>query len=125
MDVQVIEAGNRSTVTSKARRFAPQGVIVLGQLLERMEFADNAFVALDWSNELGLNPSGDTKPIVYVRVAKRTFFDKKPVITTEVRLDVEDLFGTDSMTAENLLMVVQQIADKMQLEIFRRKSDDG
>jgi len=90
-----------------------------------MEFADNAFVALDWSNELGLNPSGDTKPIVYVRVAKRTFFDKKPVITTEVRLDVEDLFGTDSMTAENLLMVVQQIADKMQLEIFRRKSDDG
>jgi len=124
MQVAVAEVGSPSKVTSRARRFTPQGAVILGQLLERFTFADTGSVLIDWSDELGNQQVPNPYPVMYVRASKRLPYDKQPYVNVEVRLDVEDLFGNDNVTADNLVEVVMQMESAMLQEIEKRRNAD-
>lgn len=122
MDVTVSEIGERPAVFTKARRFAPAGAKVLGELLGQMQFGDRAEVVLDWSNSFGLMPDEASKPLLLVAVTKR--FPQLPppnVLTVHDRLDVDDLFGGDNMTAESIRDIVNALRDKMEATFNGRK----
>lgn len=114
MHVIAAEYGDRPLVWTKARRFAPQGLRVLADVLERFEFADVGAVVLDWSNVLERQPDEAAKPIIIVQTVK---FVGPKNLQVEVRLDVDDIFGNDDITAENLLDVVQQMERKTDAEM--------
>lgn len=120
MNVVAIEFGDRPFLMTKARRFAPEGAKLLAEVLERMKFADDGVVIVDWSNQLGLQPEEVAKPVLLVRTAK-LFPDINKTLTVEVRLDIEDTFGHDEMTADILLGIIQQMEDKMLSTIERAK----
>lgn len=109
--------GNRPSLWTNARRYAPVGARELGEMLERFGFADFATVVLDWSNETGLQPEEAYKPVIIVdtfrHVGHRT-------LTVRVRLDVEDLFGNDEVTADMLLDVVSDMEKKTLSELERK-----
>jgi hypothetical protein len=79
-----------------------------------MEFADVASIALDWSNELGLQPDEAWKPVILVETIK--FVGERRLVVS-VRLDVEDLFGNDEIIAEDFVEIVKQMRDKTEREM--------
>jgi hypothetical protein len=93
---------------------------VLADLLGRFDFADVATVSLDWSNVLGRQPDEIAIPILYVEVVKFHADAGNNKLAVEVRLDVEDLFGNDSITAQQLVEIVQQIRESMERAIALR-----
>jgi hypothetical protein len=122
MEVEVVELGDRPTTFTKARRFAPAGARVLGESLGQMGFADGAAVVLDWSNELGQMPSEVAKPVLHVRVIKRLpEYTERNVLFVDVRLDIEDIFGGDNMTAESIRDIVQELQEKVEQQVALRK----
>lgn len=107
-----------------ARRFAPQGATLLAQTLEHMNFATDGMVIVDWENQTGLQPEEVAKPVIIVRAAKVVpEFATNNMVTVEIRLDIENLFGSDEITAANLLDAIQQMAVKMEQTIARRKEN--
>jgi hypothetical protein len=109
MKVVAAELGNRPLVWTKARRFAPQGLQILADLFEHFEFADVASIALDWSNVLELQPEEVAKPVIVIETIK---FVGEMRLTVQVRLDVDSLFGNDEVTANDLVMVIQNMESK-------------
>jgi hypothetical protein len=79
-----------------------------------MEFADVASIALDWSNELGLQPEEAWKPVILIETIK--FVGERRLVVS-VRLDVEDLFGNDEIIAEDFVEIVKQMRDKTEREL--------
>lgn len=116
MKVIAAEYGVRPIVWTKARRFAPQGLRVLADLLERFEFADIAACVLDWSNVLQRQPDEAAKPVLIVQTVK--FVDDKN-LEVEVRIDVDDVFGGDEIDADNLVDIVHQLEQKTLTEMER------
>lgn len=114
MKVVAGEYGNRPALLTPARRFAPQGVRILADTFAGMEFADVASIALDWSNELGLQPDEAWKPVILVETIK--FVGERRLVVS-VRLDVEDLFGNDEIIAEDFVEIVKQMRDKTEREM--------
>lgn len=122
MDVTVSELGDRPVVLTKSRQFAPAGAKVLGEVLGQMQFGDRAEVVLDWSNSFGLMPDDASKPILYVAVAKRfPQFAPPNTLTVYDKLDVDDLFGGDNITAESIRDIVNALRDKMEAAFVSRK----
>lgn len=122
MQVTVQEMGDRPLMFTKARRFAPAGAKVLGEVLGQMEFGDEALVVLDWSNSFGLMPDDAAKPLLLVAVRKR--FPSMPppnVLTIIDKFDVEDIFGGDNMTAESIRDIVNALRDKAEQAFNSRK----
>lgn len=101
-----------------ARRFAPEGVKLLAELLGHMAFADDGLVVLDWSNESGRQPPEVAKPVIFLTTIKKV---GERTLTIEVRLDVEDTFGRDTLVAEDFLNIIHQMEDKMNVTIERDK----
>lgn len=122
MKVIAGELGDRPSVLTRARRFAPEGLRVLADLLGRLDFADTASVVLDWENVLGRQPDEVAIPVIIAQVSKRVTSVTSPnnVLTIEVRLDVEDLFGNDAITANHLVDIVQGMREKMDSSIAQR-----
>lgn len=124
MNVVALELGRRPTTMTAARRFAPQGATLLAQTLEHMNFATDGMVIVDWENQTGLQPEEVAKPVIIVRAAKVVpEFATNNMVTVEIRLDIENLFGSDEITAANLLDAIQQMAVKMEQTIARRKEN--
>lgn len=122
MQIEVVELGDRPGTLTRARRFAPAGARVLGEVLGQMRFADEGVVVLDWSNTFRLMPDEVSKPILYVRVRKRFPGLSHPnVLTVDVRLDVEDIFGGDNMTADSIHHIITELVDKMESEYKKRR----
>lgn len=118
MNVVAVEMGERPIIMTKARRFAPEGVKVLAETLGHMQFAEDGMVVLDWSNQTGRQPDEVAKPVVFVTTVKRV---GERFLTVEVRLDVEDLFGRDEIMAEDFLVIIRSIEDKVNASIERAK----
>lgn len=118
MNVIAAEYGTRPIVLTNARRFAPQGLRVLADLLERFQFADVGAVVLDWSNVLNRQPDEVAKPVMIVQTVK---FVGDRNLEVEVRLDVDDVFGRDEITAEHLVDVVHSMESKTleEMEAYR------
>lgn len=112
--------GDRPMIMTKSRQFAPEGVKVLAELLGHMLFADDGMVVLDWSNATGRQPEEVAKPIVFITTLKRV---GERTLTVEVRLDVEDTFGRDTIMAEDFLVIIRSMEDKMNETIERAKEN--
>ena len=124
MQVDVVEMGDRPTVMTKARRFAPEGARIFGAYLSELSFADGAALVLDWSNEMGGLPIDVSKPILYVRVIKKLpQFERRNVLTIDERLDVEDVFGNDTMTADYIRDLVHELEEKIDQQVTQRKRE--
>lgn len=122
MDVKAVEMGNRPLLMTKARRFAPAGAKVLGELLGDQTWADYAWVVLDWENETKSQPDDSHKPILVVQVHKLLpEYTERNHLTIEVTLDVEDIFGGDNMTAESILNIVHELRMKVDEQVAMRK----
>jgi len=123
LNIAAVELGERPVLFTNARRFAPEGVKVLGEVLSHMEFATDGIIILDWTNQLNEQHDAIAIPVLVIRVAK-VFpeFGEGAMLTVEVRLDVEDLFGQDSVTAENLLDITQQIEQKFLATLDARRN---
>ena len=111
MNVAAVEMGDRPTVFTKARRFAPEGVKVLAELLGHFDFADGAVIVLDWDNSTGRQPDDAHYPVVFITVVKSV--GPEQFARVEVRLDVEDTFGRDEIMAEDFVVIVQSLEKKM------------
>lgn len=109
MNVVAVELGERPVLYSQARRFAPEGVKLLAELLGHMGFADDGIVVLDWSNQTGRQPAEVHKPVVFVTTLKHV---GEKTLTVEVRLDVEETFGNDTIVANDLLTIVRDLERK-------------
>lgn len=122
MNVVAVEYGDRPAVMTRARRFAPEGVKLLAETLGHMQFAEDGIIILDWSNETRLQPDEVAKPVVLIRTTKlvpELGPDKR--LTVEVRLDVEDTFGRDTIMAEDFIAIIMQMEDKMLSTIAQAK----
>ena len=121
MNVVAVELGDRPVLFTKSRRFAPEGVKVLAELLGHLQFATDGIIILDWSNQLDLQPEAVAIPVVVVRTIK--FFPEfDQSLTVEVRLDVEDLFGNDNVTPAELLDTVHAIEAKFLAAVESRRT---
>jgi len=118
VNVVAVELGERPLVFTKARRFAPEGVKILAELLGHMKFADDGIVVLDWSNATGRQPEEVAVPVVFVSAVKRV---GERFLTVEVRLDVEDTFGRDELVADDFINIIRSMEDKMNSTIERYK----
>lgn len=126
MQVEVGEVGERPSVITKARRNAPQGVVAIGQTLERFTFADLGYVLLDWDDSMERQDVPNPIPVIYVAATKRLPYEVNPYVKVEVRIDVEDVFGTtDDITAANIVEIVAEMERKMEETIARRESVSG
>lgn len=114
MKVIAGEVGTRPFLLTKARRFAPQGMQVLADVLENLDFADLGSLVLDWSNVLELQPADAVKPVLIIEAIKFVG-DKR--LTVQVRLDVDDLFGNDELIADDLYEIINSIKNKMLSEL--------
>jgi hypothetical protein len=121
LNVVAVELGERPLLFTKSRRFAPEGVKVLAELLGHMQFATDGIIFLDWSNQLDLQPDAAAIPVVVVRTTK-WFPEWNQSLTVEVRLDVEDLFGNDNVTANALFDIVQSIESSFIETVERRRN---
>jgi hypothetical protein len=122
MEVEVVELGDRPLTFTKARRFAPAGARVLGETIGQMRFADGAAIVLDWSNELGQMPDEVAKPILHIRVVKRLpEYTERNVLYVDARLDIEDIFGGDNMTAESIRDIVNELSEKVEQQVALRR----
>lgn len=118
MNVVAVEMGERPKVFTNARRFAPEGVKLLAEVLGHMQFADDGLVVLDWDNTSGRQPEDAYVPIVFVTTVKKV---GERFLTVEVRLDVEDTFGRDTLVADDFLTIISSMEDKMNTTIERSK----
>jgi len=119
MNVVAVELGERPPVMSPARMFAPQGARIMAETLGHFTFADDAIVVLDWSNETLRQPPEAHKPVVFIVTSKMV--DGKR-LDVEVRLDVEDTFGRDTISGEDFVTIIKSMEDKMLYEIERYKN---
>lgn len=109
MNILSFEVGTRPIISTFSRRFAPEGVKVLAELLGHMQFADDGVVVLDWSNETGRQPAEVAKPVVFITTLKKV---GEKILQVEVRLDVDDTFGRDQITGEDFLVIIKSLEDK-------------
>ena len=118
MNIRAVELGTRPFILTPARRYAPQGVKRLAELLGNETFAEDGMVVLDWSNETERQPTEVAKPVIFVATMKQY---KERILTVEVRLDVDELFGSDNIVAEDFTHIIRSMEDKTNASIAREK----
>lgn len=120
MIVELEELGNRPTVWTKPRRFAPQAAHAMAQYLSAREFADKGFVVLDWEDVTGQLPSEAARPILYLQVVKAVP-EIGQTVRIETRYDVDDIFSADSMTPTIIVDLIRGMEEAVEREVARRK----
>lgn len=118
MMVEVVEAGERPSVLTKARMQAPVGSKFLGELFARQDWADKAIVMLDWQPEELAQSEHKSDAIVRVSVYKRW---EGRLLTLEQNFDVNDLFSANTITQQELGWITEDFRKKLDYEIARAK----
>lgn len=124
MKVIVAERGSRPSALTKARIIAPQAVIFLGKQLEDKAFADIANVVIDWDGDLAWNgpepmPEDMRQPVVIVEVHKY-YPQINRWLRVDYKLDLEDFFGQDNATSDDLFEVIENLERKVREEEAKR-----
>lgn len=123
MIVRVAEMGNRPAMWTKARRFAPAGAQQFGETLGHLQFADAAMIVLDWSNVLAKMPSDVARPILYISVAKKLpEYETNNLLRVDCRLDVDDTFGGDNVTAEVIVDIIRELEETVTKKVAQRRA---
>lgn len=119
MKVLAIERGARPSMQTKARVVAPQAVQYLSSLMEDEVFADSVVIVVDWSGTLSWNGDGEMPaelrtPALLVVCEK--LYPGKGRLTVEYVLDLEDFFGQDNATKDDLHEIVENLRLKVREE---------
>lgn len=112
MIVETHETGTRPRLLTKARRFAPQAMHAMANYLQQRGFAGKVFLVLDWSNETGQLPPDAIKPVLYVQAVRDV--EDKGQLRVELRFDVDDIFGSDSMTPTILVDLCHDLEEAVE-----------
>lgn len=124
METEAIETGERPAIFSTARRYAPAAAKELAALLEQQEFADIGLIVLDWTNQLQGMPDDASKPVMYIKVMKKLpEYETRNVLTVDARLDVDDVFGNDEITAGVLVDLVEELRLKVLEQVELRRGE--
>lgn len=123
MFVEVSEVGNRPYLMTPARRFAPQAADQIGRMLAGAEFADRAFVFIDWENVGQQLPDPASKPILYIQVVKGVP-DIGQTVRVEQRWDVEDIFSADNITPNILVDLIHDFEEQVNEAVALRRRGD-
>jgi hypothetical protein len=119
--VEVSELGTRPAVFTKSRAFAPEAAKALSQYLSKFDWADKAFVILDWDNSLQLQPEDAAIPILVIQIVKGE--PGYGLLRMEWKWDVDDIFGTDSMTPTLLVDLVEDMRVAVEEAVAARRSN--
>lgn len=129
MPVLAKEVGDRPALMTQARRFAPAAVVHLGRLLEQEDFADSAVILLDWNGDVfwddsaGPMPPELKHPAIHVVVEKfYPEFKTNNRLRLDQRLDIEEMFGHDNATPDDLQEVVNGFREQIRKQEARRKT---
>lgn len=126
MKVAATEKGSRPSTLTKARVIAPQAAKFLAEQLQDKDFADSAIIMVDWDGDF--NWKGDGPMPSDLRVPAMLVFAEKwypqwsARLIVDYRLDLEDFFGQDNATSDDLHMVVQGLEDKFREQESLRRS---
>ena len=124
MRVLVTERGERPDLLTKARVIAPQAAKFLADRLEPQTFADQAVIVLDWSGDYHWTadvpmPEELKLPAMYI-IVEKWFPQIEQWLKVDLALDIEDMFGRDDATADDLEEVGKQLAEKVSSERQRK-----
>ena len=127
MNVIVAEKGTRPSVMTKARVIAPQAAKYLADLFGDETFADQAAIVIDWGGDLfwageGPMPEELKTPVMLIEVTKRYPMYNNSLLTLDYRLELEDFFGQDNATKDDLHQVVENFKDKLREQENRRQN---
>ena len=125
MKVLAKEEGKRPYTMTKARKYAPAAVIHLGRLLETEDFADSAVILLDWDGDLFLEglPKDMQTPTIHIIVEKfYPQYKKNNRLSLDAHLDVEEMFGHDNATPDDLREVVESFKTQVEKQEARRRT---
>lgn len=125
MKVIVSEHGNRPSVMTKARVLAPQASKYLADQFAEKEFADSVVIVIDWEGDLFWQgednmPEELKTPIMAVICEKRYPMLGNKLLTVDYKLELEDFFGHDNATKDDLHEVVENMESKVRAEEAKR-----
>lgn len=128
MNVIVTESGKRPSVMTRARVLAPQAAKYLADLFGEETFADNAAIVVDWEGDLFWNGEGRMPeelktPVMLVEVTKRYPMYNNALLTLDYRLELEDFFGQDNATKDDLHEIVEGFKTKLREQENRRQNE--
>ncbi len=121
MKVLVTERGERPDLATKARVVAPQASKYLADLFFGETFADSATIVIDWLGDMAWNGDGPMpdelrQPVMLVYCEKRYPQYGNRLLRVEYVLDLEDFFGQDNATKDDLHEVVKNLEQKVHAE---------
>lgn len=119
MIVETNELGNRPRLFTKQRAFAPQAMHEMAKYLSRMEFAGKAFLVLDWDNVTGQLPADAVVPVLYFQTVKDV--PGRGQVRVEMKFDVDDIFGKDSMTPTILVDLVHDMKEAVEKAVKEKR----
>lgn len=124
MRVLGTERGERPDIWTKARVIAPQASEYLGKLLEQETFADSAVIVLDWLGDMAWNGEGDMpqelRTPAMVVVTEKWYPQVQRRLRLDYVFDLNDLFGQDNATKDDLHAIVENLRTKAREEEAKR-----
>ncbi len=117
MKVIAVEKGQRPALMTKGRTIAPQAAKFLASILEDKVFADSAIIMIDWAGDFGWEGDGPMPdelrtPIMFVATEK-WYPQWNARLTVDYKLELEDFFGADNATSDDLHEVVENLEKKV------------
>jgi hypothetical protein len=118
-----VERGDRPATMTRARIIAPQAVKFLSSLLEDEAFADKAAIVIDWRGDMAWSGEGEMpddlkQPALLIEVTKT--YPGVGTLTVPWILDLEDLFGQDNATSNDLYEIVNVLRERVFSEEQRK-----
>lgn len=124
MKVLATERGETDAIITKSRVVAPKAVEYLSKLFHEETFADTAVIVIDWLGDMMWDGEGDMpqelRTPAMVVVAEKWYPDIKRRLRVDIVLDLEEFFGADNATKDDLHEVVQVLRDKVREEEAKR-----
>lgn len=124
MKVLVTERGDRPATFTKARHIAPEAAKYLADLFEKETFADSVLVVIDWTGDMSWNGEGampeEIRTPTMQIITEKWYNDISRRLRVDYVLDLEDLFGQDNATKDDLHEIVGNMEAKVREEEQKR-----
>lgn len=124
MKVLVTERGETDAIITKSRVVAPKAVEYLSKLFEAETFADSAVIVIDWLGDMTWNGEGDMpqelRTPAMVVFTEKWYHDINSRLKVDLVLDLEEFFGADNASKDDLHEVVQILHDRVREEEAKR-----
>lgn len=129
MRVAATERGKRPSTLTKSRVIAPQAAVFLAKIFEDKDFADAAIIVIDWKGDMNWHGEGDMPvefrvPVMLVYVEK-FYPELNARLIVDLKLDLEDFFGQDNATSDDLHEVVLSLEKKITEAYENRRLNSG